>query len=244
VPGELLLLLRDGFYVRGSDGDVVPLARPLAETPEIRFNDGKVDPRGRAFGGSMPYAVGPPDAVLYRLDSPGLSPGDESSELDSPAVATPCVSGLSLSNGLGWSPDGRQMYLIDSQPGTVWRYDYDLDTGAMSDPEVLLQVSRQGGVMPDGLTVDDDGCLWVALWGAGECHRYSPDGRLDRVIALPVTQPTSMCFAGADLSTLIITTATYGLDEAALAAQPLAGGVFALDANCTGPAATPWRPTH
>ncbi len=231
TEGKLLLLLRDGFHVREAGGAIHPLALPLADQPHIRFNDGKVDPRGRAYGGTMPYDVGPADAVLYRLDGAGSTGW----------VAQPCVTGLALANGLGWSPDERTMYLIDSAPQTVWRFDYEPDTGAMSGQQVFLQIPDAVG-MPDGLTVDDDGCVWVALWGGGAVHRYTPDGRLDRTIALPASQPTSMCFVGPDLSTLIITTATYGLDEATLAREPLAGALFALDAGCTGPAATPWRP--
>jgi len=226
-PGELLLLLRDGFYRRDGEGTLTALAQPLSTEPGIRFNDGKVSPDGRAFGGTMPYNTGPTDGALYRLDAPG-------------DVVT-CVSGLAVSNGLGWSPDGSTMYLIDSGPGRVWRYQYDAATGAMTGGTVLVQLESVGGSMPDGLTVDDEGCLWVAVWGGGQCRRYTPDGRLDRTVLLPVSQPTSMCFVGPRLDTLLITTASYGLDAARLEREPLAGGLFVLDAPCTGPAATPWR---
>jgi sugar lactone lactonase YvrE len=142
---------------------------------------------------------------------------------------------------MGWSPDGRRMYLVDTAPGVVWTFDYDGDTGEMATPRVFVRVPPGNGGAPDGLTVDDDGCVWVAMWGGSAVHRYSPRGDLDRVVHLPVSQPTSMCFAGEDLSTLVITTATYGLDEAARAREPLAGSLFTIDAGCTGPAATPWQ---
>lgn len=229
VPGEVLLLLRDGFSVLGADGMVTELSSPVADRPEMRFNDGKVDPRGRAFGGTMPYTAGTAMGALYRLD-----PGP---------VVTTCVDPLFLSNGLGWTPDGTGMYVVDSGANAVFRYAYDADTGSMSQPVTFLDVPAADG-MPDGLTVDDEGAVWLALWGAGAIRRYTPDGRLDRVVELPVSQPTSMCFVGPDLSTLAITTARHALDPEALATQPFAGSLFALPAGCTGPAATPWLPLN
>jgi sugar lactone lactonase YvrE len=227
VAGEVLLMLRDGFWVRRGDGSLTELTSPLADRPGMRFNDGKVDPRGRAFGGTMPYTAGTGLGALYRLD-----PGP---------VATTCVDPLFLSNGLGWTPDGTGMYVVDSGAQAVFRHAYDADSGSLSAPVTFVDVPTDEG-MPDGLTVDDDGCVWLALWGGGQIRRYTPDGRLDRVVELPVSQPTSMCFVGADLSTLAITTARYGLDADALSKQPLAGSLFALDVRCSGPAATPWVP--
>lgn len=227
TPGEVLLLLRDGFHLLRADGGVSELASPLVDRPGARFNDGKVDPRGRAFGGTMPYRAGTEMAALYRLDAG--------------PVATEVVAPLFLSNGLGWTPDATGMYVVDSGANSVFRYDYDADTGRLARPTTFVDLERSEG-MPDGLTVDDDGCVWIALWGAGALRRYTPDGRLDRTVELPVTQPTSMCFIGADLSTLAVTTARYALDDAALAEQPLAGSLFTLDVGCAGPAATPWRP--
>lgn len=224
--GELLLVLRDGFYTHGSDGPTA-IATPVADQPAIRFNDGKVDPRGRAFAGTMPYARGELPGALYRLDPPG--------------VATACVDPVLLSNGLGWSADERTMYLVDSAAQRVRRFAYDAESGELGQEDVFLTVDPADG-MPDGLTVDHDDCLWIAFWGAGQVRRYTPNGRIDRVVDLPVTQPTSVCFAGPDLSTLVITTARYSLDGSALAAQPLAGSLFAADVRCSGPAATPWNP--
>lgn len=226
--GELLLVLRDGFYTLGSDGPTA-IATPLLDQPEIRFNDGKVDPRGRAFAGTMPYSQGRLTGALYRLDPPG--------------VATTCVDPVFLSNGLGWSSDERSMYLVDSGTHQVWRYAYDPDSGSLGQRSLFLEVEPARG-MPDGLAIDHDDCVWIAFWGAGQVRRYTPDGRLDRTVYLPVSQPTSMCFAGSDLSTLVITSARFSLDEAALAIEPLAGALFVVDAGCSGPPATPWNPLY
>lgn len=221
-----MVILRDGFHVFDSEESYHRRATPLSAQPELRFNDGAVDPVGRAFGGTMPYVQAPNMACLYRLDAPGK--------------AVPVVTGLGLSNGLGWSSDGRWMYLVDSAVNRVIRFAYDVQSGNPSDPQIFLDVPSAHG-MPDGLFVDDDDCVWLALWDGGRCHRYTPDGRLDRVVSLPVSRPTSMCFHGSDLSTLVVTTARYGLSASDIEAQPLAGSLFAVDIGCTGPAATPWR---
>lgn len=226
---ELLLVMRDGFYRRNAAGELTALAAPLAQEPEIRFNDAKCDPAGRAFGGTMPYESAEGRAALFRLDVPD--------------TATTVVPEMGLANGLGWSPDGALMYLVDSAANRVDVFDYDAGTGTMVGRRTFLQIADGDG-MPDGLCVDDDGCVWLALWGAGRIRQYSPGGELLREVALPVSQPTSMCFAGTGLDTLVITTAAYGLDESQLALEPLAGGVFTFKPGCTGPAATPWQPNN
>jgi len=225
TPGELLLMQRDGFYRQSADGTIAPLACPLADRPEVRFNDGKVDPRGRAFGGTMPYTQGTGTGALFRLDA-------------GPSLTT-VVDPVGLANGLGWTADQRRMYFVDSTAQTVHSFEYDADSGELGAHSVLVEIPEAEG-LPDGLTVDDDGCVWLALFGAGALRRYTPDGRLDRVVELPVTQPTSLCFAGPDLSSLVVTTARFSLTPDQLAAQPLAGSLFAVETGCTGPGATPW----
>ena len=224
---EMVLLLRDGFHLLAADGSLTALATPEAASPLVRFNDGKVDPRGRAFGGTMPYRAGDAPGRLYRLD-----PGPTAS------VVRPH---LGLSNGLGWSRDGATMYLVDSAAQAIFRCTYDVDSGALGESTRWVDIPRTEG-MPDGLTVDDADGVWVALFGGGCLRRYTPTGRLDREIPLPVSQPTSMCFAGSDLATLVVSTARYGLTAKELAAQPLAGSLFAADTGLTGPASTPWKP--
>ncbi|UNK70470.1 SMP-30/gluconolactonase/LRE family protein [Microbacterium sp. H1-D42] len=238
-PDQLLLLMRDGFRLRKSDGTLRDLALPLADLPGIRFNDGKVDPRGRAFGDTMAYEWqgGDPIGALYRLDA---AP-DALTAANPAASVTTIESPTRLSNGIGWSPDGRLMYFTDSGAQTTYVYDYDLDTGTTRNRRVFLEVPKQDG-LPDGLAVDDAGCVWIALHGSGTIRRYSPDARTDRTIDIPATQVTSLCFIGPRLDTIAVTSARYLLADGALGTQPLAGSVFTFDANTTGPAATPWAP--
>jgi sugar lactone lactonase YvrE len=229
VDGELLLCVRDGFArLTIATEEWTPVASPLADRPLSRFNDAKSSPDGRAFGGTMPYRAGDESAHLFRLD-----PGPR---------AVPVVDGLALSNGIGWSPDGRQMYLIDSAAATLLTCPYDGTDGAVGPVRALIEFDLPAGCMPDGMCVDDDGSLWIALWGCSELRRYSPDGRLDGRVALPVSQPTSACFAGERGDTLVITSASYGLDAGSLAREPHAGSVFAFDAGVTGPPASLWNP--
>jgi sugar lactone lactonase YvrE len=126
----------------------------------------------------------------------------------------------------------------------VTGYAYDLGSGVLGAVESVIELQETGGV-PDGLCVDDDGCVWVALWDGGAVHRYAPDGRLDRVVRLPVQQVTSCTFGGTDRSTLFITTSCWQMTAQQRRMQPGAGGIFAVETGTTGPAATPWRdPEH
>jgi sugar lactone lactonase YvrE len=217
ADGTYLVVLRDGFVTLDPvSGTVTPLLDVLTDRPDLRFNDAKADPRGRAFAGTMPYESG--SGALYRLD-----PGPSAALVHGPTQ---------LSNGMGWSPDGRTMYFIDTPADTVTAFDYDLDTGDLSNPRVLIEVHH-----PDGMCVDDDGCLWVALYGGWALHRYTPRGELDTVIKLPVANVTCAGFGPG--GRLYITTAINGSD---VSDQPLAGSLFVAEPGVTGPLATPWRP--
>lgn len=222
-----LLASRDGFDLLAEDGTITPVCAVQPDRPDIRFNDAKCDPRGRAFAGTMAYAETPGEAMLVRLD-----PGP---------VACPVLTGLTLANGLGWSPDGHHMYFIDSRTQRVGRFEYDPDAGELGARVGEVEIPAPQG-MPDGMCVDDTGAIWVALWGGSAVHRYTPDGALDTVIALPTRHVTSVAFGGAGGSTLLITTARFGLDDATLAAEPYAGGLFVVEPGVTGPPATPWSP--
>lgn len=218
--GGWLLATGTDFAELSAAGVLTPL---LTVTDDARrFNDGKCDPCGRALAGTLAHDRTPSAGALHRLD-PGPS-------------ATPILTEITLSNGLGWSPDGRIMYHIDTPTRRIRRFGYDLDTGTASDRGTLVEIDADAG-LPDGMCVDDAGCIWVALWGGGTVRRYTPHGRLDTVIELPVSRPTSCCFAG---DRLFITTAQKGLDAAGLAAEPWAGSVLAATPGITGPAATPW----
>ena len=219
--GGYLVARRDGFVRLGTDGTLAPLALPLRDHPDLRFNDGKCDPTGRAWAGTMPYQRAPGRGVLYRLV------GGE---------ATPTVTGVGLSNGLGWSPDARSMYFIDTWAARIDVFDFDAASGTLGGRRTLVDLAGAGGA-PDGLCVDGEGCLWVAMWGGWEIRRYAPDGRHLGSVRLPASRPTSCCFVD---DMLVITSASEGLDDGELAAQPHAGAVFALRPGVSGPGATPW----
>jgi sugar lactone lactonase YvrE len=223
--GGYLLVQRDRFArFIPDEGQPQPVLDVLKGDPDLRFNDAKCDPRGRAFAGTMAYDVSIRDrGTLYRLD-------------EGPA-ATPVFRPVSISNGLGWSPAGDRMYFNDTATHAVTIFDFDLDSGTPGDQRTLVKVDEGA---PDGMCVDDDGCLWVALWRGWSVHRYTPDGRLDAVVQVPVSKVTSCAFGPG--GRLYITTASVGLDDAQRAEQPLAGGLFVVEPGITGPAATPWRP--
>jgi sugar lactone lactonase YvrE len=187
------------------------VARTIADTPArvgLRFNDAGVDPAGRVWVGSMHTTEAEPVGELYRLD-----PG---------ARLNPVVKNVTVSNGLGWSPDGSRMYYADSPLRRVDVFDYDPATGEASARRPFADLSAAEGV-PDGLTVDADGCVWVAMWGGSALRRFTPEGEPDAVLPVPVSQPTSCAFGGPELADLYITSARDGLTEDQLATQPLAG---------------------
>jgi sugar lactone lactonase YvrE len=217
--GGWLLATRSGFSTLSDGGDLRPLLPVHGERPDLRFNDAKCDPRGRAWAGSMAYESTPGAGALYRLDHG--------------PTATVVLDGVTVGNGLGWSPDRREMYYVDSPTQTLRAFTYDDDTGGLGSPRVVATIPADEGT-PDGLCVDDDGCIWLALWDGSAVSRYTPGGRLDAVVPLPVVRPTSCCFGG---GVLYITSATHGLAKA----EPPAGAVFAVDAGISGPPATPWR---
>ncbi len=196
-----------------------------ADRPENRMNDAKCDPAGRLWAGTMAYAETAGAGRLYRLDPDGR--------------LTTMLEHVTISNGLGWSPDGRTMYYIDSGSGGVDAFRYDLSAGAIDERRQVVAIAPADGV-PDGLTVDSEGALWVALWGGGAVHRYLPDGTLDQIVELPCRLVTSCAFGGDRLGELFITTATVGLTDAELAAQPGAGGVFSCRPGGLGLPATPF----
>jgi sugar lactone lactonase YvrE len=216
--GGLVLALAGGFALSGSDGqDLRPFGDFSVDRSVTRFNDGKPDPWGSFWAGTMavPEDSGYP-CSLYRLSPDG--------------AVTELFGGVGLSNGLDWSDDRRVFYYSDSHAG-VDLFGTDPDTGTLGTRRRFTEVS--GGV-PDGLTLDAEGGLWLAVWGSGELRRYLPDGRVDVVVSLPVTQVTSAAFGGADLGTLYITTARENFTPADLAAQPHAGDIFACTPGVTG----------
>ncbi|KOX26892.1 calcium-binding protein [Saccharothrix sp. NRRL B-16348] len=204
--GGLVLNLRDGVALIDRDGVKTWLVYWARDG--VRGNDAAVDPAGRLWAGTMRYDEDP-GGWLARVEPSG----DAKVVLDK----------VSVSNGIGWSPDTRLMYYIDSAERRIDVLDYDRETGEATNRRPLAEVSRG---LPDGLTVDASGAIWVALWGGAALHRYTPDGVLDREIELPVGQPTACCFGGVDFTDLYVTTARVGLSGDA--SSELAGSVLVL----------------
>jgi sugar lactone lactonase YvrE len=153
--------------------------------------------------------------------------------LDPDLAVTKLLDGVTISNGLAWTADGATMYYIDSPTQGVDAFDYDAATGRLANRRRVVDIPAAAG-LPDGMTTDADGCLWVALYGGSAVHRYSPDGRLDAALSFPATNITCPVFGGPGLGTLYVTSARDGLDERQLAAQPHAGAVFAADVGADG----------
>ena len=227
VAGGYVLAAAGGFWHADDDGGLRELAQPEAGRTDVRMNDGICDPQGRFWAGTMAYAETPGAGRLYRLELDGS--------------CTLVLDGLTISNGMGWSPDATTMYLADSGVGDVFAFDFDPSGGTLDQRRTFAHVSVPGAA-PDGLTVDSDGDVWVALWNGGAVARYAPDGSLRETLPVPVDRPTSCAFGGRDGATLFVTTSREGLDPAALARQPHAGHVLCLDGlGVTGPPCTPYR---
>ena len=202
----------------------------LAGWPSVRLNDGRADPRGSLWVGSMRNNVNPDgssreaggkDGILHRLDpDAGLSVHRRD---------------IGISNTLVWSPDQRRFYFGDSLANTIWSYDYDRDTGAIQNEAVFFAGFDRG--LPDGSTVDADGYLWNCRYDGGCIVRLSPDGKIDRVIEMPVRKITTCTFGGADLTTLFVTTASVD----AAPGERLAGGLFAIQCEVRGQAENRFR---
>jgi len=216
--GGLLLAVRDGFAVleRGQLRIIAPVE---AERTGNRMNDGKVDPGGRFWAGTMAFDMTPGAGALYRLHQ------DYRVEI--------VLSRLTISNGIDWSPDGRTMYFIDSAKGSVTAFSYDRQTGAIREPRTLIVIPPDEG-MPDGMTVDSAGFLWVAVWAGYAVRRYSPGGTFVSEIRLPVSQVTSCAFGGPALQDLYITTASSGLSPIQREEQPNAGALFRVRPGVVG----------
>ena len=216
----LVAAVRDGFVSIDPDGAQRSLDLVLVDRPEVRFNDGRADRAGRFWAGTMRYDLEPGHGALYRLDAG--------------QPARPVWTGLGLTNGLDWSPDDRLFYLADTTARTVDVADFDLADGALTGRRRFLDLDPALG-SPDGLTVDADGCVWVALYGGGRVHRYTPAGELDTVLEVPgATHVTSPGFGGAGLDVLFVTTALENIDPAQRADQPNAGAVLAVRPGVAG----------
>lgn len=209
VNGGLILNLRDGVGILEPGGELRWLV--YWQRDGMRGNDAAVDPAGRLWAGTMRYDLATDGGFVARITPDGR--------------ATVMLPEVSISNGIGWSPDERRMYYVDSPTHRIDVFDFDLGSGEISARRPLTTVADTDGV-PDGLCVDADGCVWVAVNGGGQVRRYTPEGALDRVVEVPARQVSACCFGGDDLSDLYVTTGREGFTEADAEAQPLAGCLF------------------
>lgn len=230
VPLGAVAPRRSGGYVAAAgtgfwllDGDQVTHLADVDDRGE-RMNDGKCDPAGRFLAGTM-TSDRQPGAALYSLDH------------SADGEVRPVLDSVALSNGLGWSPDGGTMYYIDTPTRRVDVFAYDLATGTVGDRRTFVDLSAEQG-NPDGLTVDAEGGVWVAMAGGSSVRRFTPAGRPDHVVEVPAAKVTSVTFGGDDLRDLYITTSTAGMTEQERSAQPEAGLVFRASPGFTGLAAS------
>jgi sugar lactone lactonase YvrE len=219
--GGLVLAIKSGFHLFDLEtGELTFLHHPEPDIPTNRLNDGKVSPEGRFWAGTMD-------------DRPEKESRGNLYRLDPDHRCTLMAGGVKVSNGLAWSPDGRTMYHSDSRGAAIYRYDYDLETGAIGERQLFVAMQAEWG-RPDGAAVDAEGCYWSCGVSAGRLNRFSPSGELIQYLDLPVTHPTMPCFGGPDLRTLYITSLREGLSADELARTPLAGGLFKIEPGVAG----------
>jgi sugar lactone lactonase YvrE len=218
--GGLIVAFASGiaFYDLES-GRIDWIARPEADRPGNRFNEGKCDRRGRFWTGTMDDSLSAHTAALYRVD-PDLS-------------VTKVLDGIGISNSIVWSLDDRSFFFADTLDGVIDRFDFDPARGTVANRRRIVDLSGTG-IAPDGSTIDTEGFLWNAQWDGWRVVRYAPDGAVDRIVELPVQKPTSCMFGGPDLRTLYVTSAIWDLTPDQLRRQPQAGGLFALDVGVGG----------
>ena len=215
----LLLALQDGFYVLGAETDnLSKLHDPEEHLPQNRFNDGKCDARGRFWVGSLHCEETLPTGNFYRFD-----PDRSCHRVD---------SGFVVPNGIDWSPDSRTLYLADTMASCILAYEFDLEHGTVGARRVFARIDPSRGY-PDGLTVDAEGFLWCAHWEGSRLTRFTADGRVDRVVELPVRCPTSCVFGGEGLDALFVTSASMTL-EVARRGTTLDGSLLRLDVGVRG----------
>jgi D-xylonolactonase len=233
-PGmpSFIVAASDAGLIVGADHEIVRVVegtrREVIATIDMprsnRTNDATVDRRGRLWFGTMDNGETAPTGRVYRYDGALREMG----------------GACTITNGPATSPDGRWLYHVDTLARTVWRFDIGGDADGLENGERFVGIAATEG-NPDGVTVDAEGCLWVALWGGWGLHRYSPDGEFLQRVEVPCAQVTKVAFGGADLRTGYVTTARIGLSDGDLTGQPDAGGLFAFDAPAPGLPTVPLR---
>ncbi|MEH1868843.1 MAG: SMP-30/gluconolactonase/LRE family protein [Nostoc sp.] len=216
---RLIMALRHHLaFLNTQTGVVTPIFEIEVNLPDNRFNDGKCDPQGRFWFGSM-CSLEKPQASLYRYDTDGSLHVIE--------------TGLTISNGLGWSPDQKIFYLTDSPQQKIYAYDFNSVSGSITNRRIFVDLTHES-FYPDGLTIDSEGHIWSAMWNGWCVIRFNPNGEEILRIKLPVQLPTSCTFGGEDLQTLYITTASVGLSQAEIEKSFYSGDLFALQTDVTG----------
>ncbi len=226
--GNVLVALQNGIhYINITTGAAIFLINPIT-TPDIRFNDGKCDPSGRFWVGTLAMDGIPGAAILYRLDADGSLHEK--------------LRNLGISNGIAWTGDKRTMYFNDTPTQCVQAFDYDDATGNITNRRIAIQIPESDGA-PDGMTIDAEDKLWIAMWGAGSVNRYDPlTGKLLQQIKVPAPHTSSCALGGIDLKTLFITTARVELSDAQLEQYPLSGNLFQAQVDVAGVPASFYRP--
>lgn len=222
--GRLLVAGRTSLYVVGTDRAIRPVVPVLPDTDDRRLNDGACDPDGHFLVGSLSLGGPSTDEVLCRWEDDGS--------------VTTLDTDLQLSNGLAWSPDGRLLYSVDTLPGRIWVRDYSTDV--VGPRREHLRIDG----FPDGICTDSEGNLWVAVWGTGQVRCYAEDGGLLHTVEVPAPHTSAVAFAGPELDTLLITTASAELDPAQRARYPLSGALFTARVGTLGvhgAPTTPWN---
>ena len=211
--GGLMLAVENGFAAFDPATAKLDIwSDPEADKPQNRFNDGKCDPAGRFWAGTMPYDASKPSGSLYCLEPS--------------RTVRHMFDGVSCSNGIAWSGDAKTMYYIDTMTRGIDAFDFDLTHGEIRNRRKIVTIPEEAG-FPDGMTIDTENNLWVGHWGGARVSCWDPhSGKELERIELPVSQVTACWFGGANLDELYITTAREGMDASALAEQPLAGGLF------------------
>ena len=221
INDKLLVALRTGFaWLNPETGRLTRITDPESDKPHTRFNDGKCDPRGRFWAGTMVENSSKGDGALYCLDTD--------------LTVTRKLTGVSCSNGLVWSRDSRRLFYIDTPTRQIQCFDYDPETASLSSPRTVVEIPAEAGA-PDGMTIDEDDGLWVALFGGSKVVRYdSSSGEANFEISVAAPNVTSCAFGGPEMRELYITTARVGLNREERERYPLAGSLFSADVPFRG----------
>lgn len=218
--GHLLVALETGLFLfQCETGELARLGTLVHGPGTTRFNDGKVDPAGRLWIGTVDLEEFKPTGVLYVVGPDGSFRSR--------------LEGMRCSNGLGWTADGRTMFYTDSRRKVIWSFEFDAATSSLGAQTVFATIEGEGA-SPDGLAVDTDGCVWSALFGGSAILRFDPDGREMGRVPVPATRPTSCAFGGPDMRTLFVTSESFQLPIGALRIAPNGGGLFAIETRSVG----------